>query len=853
MPSKKLPEKIQKKGNDKLAQTKLQLRDFDARAWLKETSIYLVWLLAYTLSIFATRSSVNQYNYVDLFRSTMQAGISDPFIIKDHFWKMIEESAVPMLGPKPTESCGPSCIAGDLDVAACSNQGAYLVTKLSDIFCPPHHAFAPNGVTGSCPNVILNLDQEFCRAGAVPSSCSIEATKLGGTPGLCEDGNYGGLYGFDSYGCPEIPTGLSQNNASISCNTTFAFPSTEGDYGWSYADNAQNGNVTKNVFRSGINGNIIVDGVWIRQLRVKSFNCSDFGRFSDPTLTCFPDWSRWSDVEEKFYSKRSDDTVWADKGPEYVHVTAEESKFPSKNGYHGGGFIFNFDNPSTAAEALQTLKSERWIDLKTRAISTSVCAYNMNNNLFLCCNLIVQIDSLGKHEMNQYYFVVTLNQYDMKKASTLLKLGLQGVVGAIVVYYLIEESREMKHLGIKQYFTGSIWNSIDFMNLILFMVSGYFQYQSVVNNFAMNTDPTIISTARLLATADYTEQSNMVNAVNALLMWMKVFKYLSITKRLLRISTALGRVTGDIAAFLFVLGVVFVGFSVCGYLLFGNDVKDFSTLGETFLKLYRVMLGDWDYSEFAIPAPILGPIYFMLFVLVTSIVLLNFVVGVLGSAYMVTIEEEEAAAEEGTAKLDVLDILLHKGKEHVGMPVDLHALAGLEQRLDDADQDNDGLVDLSELNKLLGGEAEDMFPGKTPLDILKMFDTDGSGNLDKTEIMVRLSCQVDKPAIFVPFFVVFALTSFRQGFKNFLRKLRGELLSAPLTSLDDATDPAANEHFSDNNPTVEEAFTSENGITVHKKGCGGPGSMCCCPCGALKVGPDGESRKKVEKVVCTLL
>ena len=74
-----------------------------------------------------------------------------------------------------------------------------------------------------------------------------------------------------------------------------------------------------------------------------------------------------------------------------------------------------------------------------------------------------------------------------------------------------------------------------------------------------------------------------------------------------------------------------------------------------------------------------------------------------------------------------------------------------------------------------------------------------------------------------------------------------------MTSLDDATDPAANEHFSDNNPAVEEAFTSEYGITVHKKGCGGPGSMCCCPCGALKVGADGESRKKVEKVVCTLL
>jgi hypothetical protein len=487
-----------------------------------------------------------------------------------------------------------------------------------------------------------------------------------------------------------------------------------------------------------------VDGVWIRQLRVKSFNCTDFGRFSDQTLSCFPDWSSWGNIEEKIYSKIDDFTAWSDKGTEYVYLDAKESMFPSKDGYHGGGFVFNFDNPSTATDLLETIKNSRWIDLKTRVISTSVCVYNMNNNLFLCCNMMVQIDALGKHQMKDFYFVVTLNQYDMKKASTLLKLGLQGIVGVIVLYYLIEESREMKHLGIKQYFTGSFWNSIDFINLLLFLLSAYFQYQTVMNNFKMNSDPTIISTARLLTTGDYTERNNMVNAINALLMWMKIFKYLSITKRLLRISTALGKVTTDVSAFLFVLGVVFVAFSISGHLLFGNDVKDFSTLGEAYLKLYRVMLGDWDYAEFETPAPIMGPIYFILFVLLTSIILLNFLVGVLGEAYMSTIEEEEQAVLKGDAKIDVLDLLLHKGKESVGIPIDLNALAGLEQRLNDADQDGDGMVDLSELDKLLGGDSEEMFPGKSPQEILKMFDKDGSGKLDAAEILVSITGQERK-------------------------------------------------------------------------------------------------------------
>lgn len=615
-----------------VAHVKSQLNEFDGRAWLKETCIYIVWLLAFTLTIFATRTKVNQFNYVDLWRNKVQSGISDKFSVQGDFWNMITASIIPILGPAPSIS-----------------------------------------------------------------------------------------------NCTDMPD---------ACNATYSFPSDEGDFGWSYAYQAQNGNETTEKFRLGNTGNVLVDGIWIRQLRVKSINCSQFGKFSDPSMPCFPDWSRWSDVEEKVYTKLSDFQYGVDQGPEFVYVDEKNSKFPSKSGYHGGGFVFNFDNPDTAEALLSDLQSRRWIDLKTRAIFTSICVYNMNNNIFLCCNLLVEVDSLGKHSIQQSYFVVTLNSYDMKKFSTLLKLGLQGVVGALVVYYTIEELREMKNQGLRQYFGGSFWNTFDVINLLLFMLSGYFQYQSVMLTYGMNSDASTITTAKLMATGDYTERNNIINAINGLLMWMKIFKYLSITKRLLRISNALKNATSDIGAFMFVMSVVFVAFSVSGFLIFGVDVRGFSTMGNTFLKLYRVMLGDWDYTEFVGSAPILGPIYFILYVVLTMIVLLNFIVGVLANSYNNVVEEEEEAVEKGEVNIDVLDLLVHKGKEKIGIPVDLHALAGLEERLAAADQDGDGLVDLSELDTLLGGDAASMFPGKSPQEILKMFDADGSGKLDAKEILV---------------------------------------------------------------------------------------------------------------------
>jgi hypothetical protein len=87
-----------------------------------------------------------------------------------------------------------------------------------------------------------------------------------------------------------------------------------------------------------------------------------------------------------------------------------------------------------------------------------------------------------------------------------------------------------------------------------------------------------------------------------------------------------------------------------------------------------------------------------------------------------------------------------------------------------------------------------------------------------------------------------------QGFKNFLRKLRGEQLTSPLTSLDDAPDVQETEFSPGRDAAEPEQLAVGNGAMKQKEGCGGPGGMCCCPCGALKNSTANESKKKMEKV-----
>ncbi len=61
-----------------------------------------------------------------------------------------------------------------------------------------------------------------------------------------------------------------------------------------------------------------------------------------------------------------------------------------------------------------------------------------------------------------------------------------------------------------------MWNCIDVMNLLLFLVAGFLQFQAVMLLRSMSADPNSVSTPKLLATGDYTDSYSMINSVNAL-------------------------------------------------------------------------------------------------------------------------------------------------------------------------------------------------------------------------------------------------------------------------------------------------------------------------------------------------
>jgi hypothetical protein len=257
-----------------------QVKGFDAAGWLRELIIYVVWLLAFTLSIFLTRGSYNEYAFVDLWRSQVQENMPDPFVSEKDFYTMLQDSLLPLLGPEPS--------------------------------------------------AILN-----------------------------------------------------EMNVTIG----YKFDSDEGDYGLSYkvSSTQETNTSTMRILHSG---NAIVDGLWLRQVRVHFVDCIEFGLLSKASQPCFDAWDTKNEETGPYFKLNPNATALEDSRPERVYQTEDETKFPKRSGvgglgsrYPGSGYIAFVSDPSEANDWAQRLQGDRWLDLKTRAVVVGFCVYNMNNEV----------------------------------------------------------------------------------------------------------------------------------------------------------------------------------------------------------------------------------------------------------------------------------------------------------------------------------------------------------------------------------------------------------------------------------------------------------------------------------------
>jgi hypothetical protein len=132
---------------------------------------------------------------------------------------------------------------------------------------------------------------------------------------------------------------------------------------------------------------------------------------------------------------------------------------------------------------------------------------------------------------------------------------------------------------------------------------------------------------------DYDEWCDQLTAFNALLLFLKFFRYVRMFKTLALFSETMKESTRRMVTITIIIGIIMTGFSMAFHLAFGFRDPAYRDFPESMKTLFEIILGDFDMSFIRVINPYLGPLFFYAFILVMIMVVLSMFVAIVDSAY----------------------------------------------------------------------------------------------------------------------------------------------------------------------------------------------------------------------------
>lgn len=321
-----------------------------------------------------------------------------------------------------------------------------------------------------------------------------------------------------------------------------------------------------------------------------------------------------------------------------------------------------------AQAQLQRIKNSEWIDARTRAFFIEFNCYQPNTDLVSTVTMCVEFTSSGAI-MSSFSVIsnalvrpLRVLRLDGVYGSTVTLLFMEVVFYGIVFMYIFKEFGEWRtcHRKREKYFVG--WNIVDVVNLGLFVFVILVRVYTVhrtrkIDWLAESFNPEI---QYLLWQA---KMIDSVNAINAILVYLKIFKYTEQHPQLGQFTNTLKCASVDIGSFLLVLIIMLTGFGMGFNLAFGSDVRSYMDLSFSVQTLFALTLGDFDLDEISASHHVLGPVLFISFIVIIFFIILSMLLTIIDGAYDQAVEEAEARGfSEDLLTRDILIVMAAPGK-----------------------------------------------------------------------------------------------------------------------------------------------------------------------------------------------
>ncbi|XP_039879868.1 polycystin-2 isoform X1 [Simochromis diagramma] len=393
--------------------------------------------------------------------------------------------------------------------------------------------------------------------------------------------------------------------------------------------------------------NLLLGVPRLRQVKVHNETCSVHEDLRDEVQDCY-----------NLYTLTNEDTApfGPKNGTAWLYTPESEMNSSSYSGqvskYGGGGYYQDLSRTKEeSAIQLQVLKDHLWLDRGTRAVFLDFSVYNGNINLFCIARLLAEFPATGGVVTSWQFQTVRLIRY---VSSWDYFVGMCEVAFCLfILYYVVEEVLEIR-IHRLHYFK-SLWNCLDVLIVTLSVVAIIMNITrtAMVGNLLRGLLENHTAHPSFEPLANLQVQFNNMAAVIVFFSWVKLFKFINFNKTMSQLSSTMSRCAKDLMGFAIMFFIIFLAYAQLAYLVFGTQVNDFSTFQASIFTQFRIILGDFNFSEIEEAHPVVGPIYFTTFVFFIFFILMNMFLAIINDTY----SEVKADMSQQRSEMEMTDLI----------------------------------------------------------------------------------------------------------------------------------------------------------------------------------------------------
>ncbi|XP_078681624.1 uncharacterized protein LOC144916369 [Branchiostoma floridae x Branchiostoma belcheri] len=298
--------------------------------------------------------------------------------------------------------------------------------------------------------------------------------------------------------------------------------------------------------------------------------------------------------------------------------------------YWGDGFGLNLGKSADEMRSiLAELKANRWIDKRTRAIFLEALLYDGNLELFTSLTMVFEFSETAGVFTHHRVQAFRLHQRPGTIGYIYVLLEITYVI--VLLYTLWTETKTARAAGLA--YLWEPWKVVEIFNFFLaFTVIALYGFKRTYSSMALSA-----------INAGKDEVHHFRSAVNVSLVYgwflafltfvnmMKFLRLLRFNPFLAKLMSMIRGMSVEFSSFIVYLFLAMSAFGVYGYLKFGLIVKEYSTISKSFSTLFQMSLGHFYYYELREASPILGPIYFITYICIIFLVLMNIAMAIIDS------------------------------------------------------------------------------------------------------------------------------------------------------------------------------------------------------------------------------